>query len=243
MSVLEDIGLTKREIQVYEEVLRRGETKIGALFDDLHMHSQIIYRVIKSLMDKGLLTEFYRRGRKHVRAESPNKLIQMEEKRLAQLTAFVPSLISLHKKGQYETIVRVEKGNDAIIRLRTKAIEVLKRGQTFYVIGGSTEHFYDIMGRELERIERLRVKKGIKRKIISYESQRGRTQIIEKKTPLVDLRYIEGEKISPASTVVFGDTVGLMIWTDEPVAITLQSKELADSYRDFFESLWKIAKP
>jgi len=242
MSILEDIGLTKRETQVYEEVLRRGEVKIGALFDDLHMHSQVIYRVIKSLLDKGLLTEFYRRGRKHVRAESPSKLIKMEEKRLARLEAYVPSLISLHTKGQYETIVRVEKGNDSIIRLRTKAIEVLKKGQTLYVIGGSTEHFYEVMGKQLEQTERLRIKKGIKRKIISYESQRERTQTMEKKTPLIELRYIEGEKISPASTVIFGDTVGLMIWAKEPVAITLQSKELADGYRDFFESLWKIAK-
>lgn len=243
MSVLEDVGLTKRETQVYEEVLRRGETKIGALFDDLHMHSQIIYRVIKSLIDKGLLTEFYRRGRKHVRAESPSTLIKMEEKRLARLEAYVPSLISLHKKGQFETIVRVEKGNDAIIRLRTKAIEVLKKGQTYYVIGGSTEHFYEVMGKELERIEVLRAKKGVKRRVISYESQRTRMSALERRTTLRALRFIDGDKTSPASTVIFSDTVGLMIWTDEPIAISLQSKELADSYRDFFESLWKIAKP
>lgn len=44
------------------------------------------------------------------------------------------------------------------------------------------------------------------------------------------------------STVIYGDTVGLMIWSEEPITISLESKELADSYQDFFASLLKISK-
>lgn len=78
--------------------------------------------------------------------------------------------------------------------------------------------------------------------MISYESQRERMAKVDTEKSATEFRFIEGDKSSPASTVIFGDTVGLMIWSEEPIAITLESKELADSYRDFFESLWKISK-
>jgi sugar-specific transcriptional regulator TrmB len=242
MSILEDIGLTKRESEIYQEVLRRGEVKIGTLLVSLKMHPQVIYRAIEGLSEKGLVSEFYRRGRKHVRASSPNRLLKLEEKRFSRLEEYLPSLIAMHKRGQKETIVRVEKGAEAIVRMRVGVVDTLKKGDVYYLIGGSTERFYDVMGKELERTEERRVKKRIKRKIISYESQRSRMQTIDKEKSFTDFRFIDGDKTSPASTAIFGDTVGLMIWSEEPIAITLQSKELADSYRDFFESLWKIAK-
>lgn len=242
MAILEDIGLTKRESDIYQEILRHGEVKIGVLLTSLHAHPQVIYRTIKGLADKGLVTEFYRRGRKHVRAEPPEKLLKMEEKRLVRLEEYLPSLISMHERGQKETIVRVEKGNEAVVRLRTGAIEKLNKGEVFYLIGGSGQRFYGAMGKEFDRIEAKRIKKGVRRKVISFESERTITDTREKAKPLTAFRYIAGGNASPASTAIFGNTVGLMIWTEEPIAISLESEELADSYRDFFETLWKTAK-
>jgi sugar-specific transcriptional regulator TrmB len=242
MSILEDIGLTQRESEIYQEVLRRGEVKIGSLLVALKMHPQVIYRSIEGLISKGLITEFYRRGRKHVRAESPHTLLKIEEHRMSRLEELMPTLISMQKKGKEQTIVRVEKGNEAIIKLRTSAVEKLKKGQTYYVIGGSSERFYSAMGSTLARIEAKRVEKGVLRKMISYESQRGPMKTLDKERRLTDFRFILGGKTSPASTLIYGNTVGLFIWADEPIAITLESRELADSYRDFFEALWKVAK-
>jgi len=242
MSILEDIGLTKRESQIYEEILSKGEVKVGILLSSLKMHPQVIYRAIKSLVEKGLVNEFDRRGRKHVRAESPSKLLKIEEKRLSRLEQYLPSLLAMHKRGAKETVVRVEKGDEAIIRLRGDAVDQLKPGQIYYVIGGSSERFYTTMGKSRQNIESKRIKTGIMRRMISYESQRARLKKIDPEKSFTEFRFIEGDKSSPASTVIFGDTVGLMIWTDEPIAITLRSQELADSYRDFFKSLWKISK-
>ncbi len=242
MSILNEIGLTPRESELYQQILKRGEVKVGVLLTTIKAHPQVIYRAVDGLTEKGLATQFYRRGRKFVKAESPEKLLKIEEKRLDRLEKVLPTLLSLQKQGKKETIVRVEKGNEAIIRLRSDAVDRLKKGDVYYLIGGSTEHFYQVMGKELGRIEAKRVKKGIKRKLISYESQRARIKALDKEKAFTEFRFIEGDKSSPASTAIFGDMVGLMIWTEEPIAITLESRELADSYRDFFNSLWKIAR-
>jgi hypothetical protein len=34
-----------------------------------------------------------------------------------------------------------------------------------------------------------------------------------------------------------------MVWTEEPFLFLIQSKEVADSYKKFFEEMWKQAKP
>jgi len=242
MSILNEIGLTPRESEIYQTILKSGELKVGVLLGSIKAHPQVIYRAVDGLTEKGLATQFYRRGRKFVRAESPEKLLKIEEKRLERLESVLPTLISLQQKPKEETIVRVEKGNEAIIRLRESAVDKLKKGDVYYLIGGSTERFYSAVGKELARIEAKRVKKKIKRKLLSYESQRTRIKQIDPEKKFTEFKFIEGEKTSPASTAIYGDTVGLMIWADEPIAITLESHELANSYRDFFDSLWRIAR-
>src|SRR3990170_6766171 len=100
MSILNEIGLTPRESEIYQTILKSGELKVGVLLGSIKAHPQVIYRAVDGLTEKGLATQFYRRGRKFVRAESPEKLLKIEEKRLERLEHVLPTLISLQKKAK-----------------------------------------------------------------------------------------------------------------------------------------------
>ena len=144
--ILENIGLTAREAEVYEALLRRGESLMRHLLLETGAHPQVVYRVVESLIKKGLATEVLRRGRKYIRAESPRVLERLEEKRLKEIRQTLPDLLEL-QAAPPDSIVRVEKGNDAVYDLRARGIEELPKGETYYVIGGSGDRFYEILGR------------------------------------------------------------------------------------------------
>jgi len=36
--------------------------------------------------------------------------------------------------------------------------------------------------------------------------------------------------------------VAIQIWLPDPIVITIESPEVAQSYKDYFDSLWKTAK-
>ncbi len=49
--------------------------------------------------------------------------------------------------------------------------------------------------------------------------------------------------MAATSTNVFRTTVAIFVWTAEPIAIVVESPEVAESYRHYFTALWKVAKP
>ena len=45
-----------------------------------------------------------------------------------------------------------------------------------------------------------------------------------------------------APATIYSDKVVITVWSKEPYAFLIRSKEVARSYRSYFELLWKVAK-
>ena len=59
-----------------------------------------------------------------------------------------------------------------------------------------------------------------------------------------ETKFLPEELESPAVINVYGERVVNVLWKkDYPLCFMLINKEIADSYRKYFEYLWKIAKP
>jgi hypothetical protein len=56
-------------------------------------------------------------------------------------------------------------------------------------------------------------------------------------------KFIEGDLNLPTSTDIYKDKVIIFILSKEsPMALMIHNKAVADSFREYFNSLWKIAK-
>lgn len=242
MKILEEIGLTKKESEVYRILLRLGTSPISKVLAATGSHPQIVYRVIDSLEKKGLLIVTTRKNRKYVRAEDPKALELIEKKRLENLLKALPELSALQKTPA-DALIRVARGNEAVRSLRMRGIEELPIGGTYQVIGASGNRYYEVMADFLKEYERKRVKKRIWMKLIAFKDQK---PLIEKQ-PFArqynDFRYVSEEYSVFSSTNIFNDTVAILIWSADPIVITIESAEVADSYRQYFSSLWKHATP
>lgn len=239
MDILREIGLTEREAQVYETLLRLGESPISSLLKATGSHPQVVYRVLDSLVKKGLVLEIKRKNRKFVKAESPSHLEKIEEQRLEKLRKALPDLTALQAPSK-EANVRVAKGEEAVRALRVRGIEELSRGETYYILGASGDRFYSIMGERYAEVERKRIRKKIIKRLISFTSQR----ILftkDKFRELTEFRYLPKDFPISSSTNIFKDTVAIIIWDTDPIVITVESKAIAESYRQYFNTLWEIA--
>lgn len=243
MKILEEIGLTKKESQVYTTLLRLGNSPISKLLKSTGSHPQVIYRVIDALEKKNLVTITNRKNRKYVRAEDPKNLEIMEKKKLEALRAALPELTALQKTPA-DALIRVARGSEAVRSLRMRALNELNKGGTYQVIGASGNRYYEVVGEKfLKEFEQKRIKKRIWMKLIAFRSQK---EMIEGQNTIpqyVDFRYLSEEFTVFSSTNIFNDTVAILIWSADPIVITIESAEVADSYRQYFTSLWKHASP
>ena len=55
-------------------------------------------------------------------------------------------------------------------------------------------------------------------------------------------KYLPRMKNSPVSTNICGDEIVFILWSDSPYIIKIKNNEIADSYKNYFDLLWKIAK-
>lgn len=63
-----------------------------------------------------------------------------------------------------------------------------------------------------------------------------------KSLKLINYKLMPIEVELPTATVICGNKVFLQSWTKEPFAVVIESKEMADNQKKYFEALWKIAK-
>ncbi len=46
----------------------------------------------------------------------------------------------------------------------------------------------------------------------------------------------------PPNTMVLNDKVAVISWKEEPTGILIKSKDIAEKYTSFFDTMWKLAK-
>lgn len=240
MKILEEVGLTKKEAEVYQTLLSLGESPVHSLIKATGSHPQVVYRAIDSLKDKGLLLITKKKHKTYVEAENPRVLQKMQEEKVQRLKNALPELLSLTKPGK-ESLVRVSKGEEAIRAFRTNAISSLKRNDTLYIIGGSGDRFYDIMGKRHAEIEEKRIKKHVHKKLISFSNEKDKF-MKDQFRQFSEFRYLPHHFPVTTSTNIFHNTVGIIIWASEPILITIENEEVAKSYREYFDQLWQICK-
>ncbi len=239
---LRQIGLSQKEAEVYETLLKIGESPVADLIKATNDHPQIIYRALDGLNAIGLIITTYRRHRRYVRAEDPKVLEKIEESKLKEIRKIIPDLAALQKNSS-DAIVRISKGNEALRSLRIRAYDELAKDEVYYVIGASGDRYYEIMGDLQTENERKRIKKGVIKRMISFKSQKELLEQQNKYSHLTEYRYLAEEFSVPSTTIIFNETAAIIIWNPEPIVITIESPEVAESYRHYFESLWQIAKP
>ncbi len=240
MKILEEIGLTKTESIIYERLLQLGECPIGILQKSLNSHPQVVYRTIDNLIKKGLVISINKKNKKYISAEHPRKLEQIEKEKVARLKSYIPELEKLMTPPK-NILVKTSVGIEAIQTFRRIAINELKRNETLMIIGGSGDRFYSTMGSKYDEIETKRIKKKIHKKLIAFSSERDKLRN-DKYRQFSEFRFFNSYHPTTSSINIFGNNVGIIIWSTEPILIHIKNEEVAISYKNYFNEIWSSTK-
>ena len=243
-TLLEELGLTKNEIKVYLALLELGSTAAGPLIKKVGMHRAAVYDIIDLLTGKGLVSYVIKANRKYFEAQDPDRLLEYLESKKQdlidkeeKLKQFLPELQlkrKLSKEEQEGTIYKSKKGLKSIFE------DILKEGKPWFVFG-ATGKFRELFHAYFIHFHERRTKSKIPLKIIFKEVVRKQKR--EEELKLCQIKYLPKSYLSPSTTYIYGDKVAIINWSSDPIAFLMRSKQVADSYRSFFDILWKTATP
>ena len=243
-DILADVGLTKSEIAVYFALLDLGSSTTGPIIKKAGIASGKAYIVLDKLVLKGLVTYAIRSGTKYYHAKDPEMLLnylrekkEELERKEEKIKQIIPRLKKEYEKEKYNPIAEVYEGSKGLKTFYEFILKENKAGDTINILGVPRE-----ANEKLEPFllnwNKKRIELGIKLKII-YNHDCKEFGELREKMKLTEVRYMKQELETPAWIDVFKDYIATINVHGTPVCFLIKSKESAESYKKYFDILWK----
>ena len=240
IGALREAGLSDAESSVYLALLEAGQTGAGSIIRKTGLHRATTYQVLQRLMEKGLVSSVVGKGMRYFSAASPRRLMDVLREREERLRQAMPGLEALSGEGGGRQEITVYSGVRGIRSALDGMLEEMGRGGTYYDFGVSGL-FRKVLGPYFQVWQAEKRKRKITAYVIFNESLRGDKTFFREYYGRA--RFNPKEYSSLTDTMIYKDTVILLIWTAKPpVAIVIKNKVNAQSYLNQFRLMWKNAK-
>ncbi|MBI4141173.1 hypothetical protein HY485_05030, partial [Candidatus Woesearchaeota archaeon] len=128
------------------------------------------------------------------------------------------------------------KGYKGLKTIFQDIIDSVKPNNEYYVMG-SEGKFSEIMPFYAPLFRKLKEKNHIQTKMLIRESRQQTS-----KGKLTEYRKIPSNIVSPATINIYAGKVAIFIWEDTPEAILIENKDVSQTFKNYFEFMWKNAK-
>jgi len=231
-KTLEKLGLEQKEAKIYLSLLKLNQATATKISEETRIERTLCYSIINKLIDKGLVSYIIQNNVKYFKPAPPEKLMQDLKEKEQELKQIMPQLVGLSRLKKEKAKAEIYLGKDG---MKTILKDIIKEKKDYIVFGeeGRFQETLPIYSKQfMKRIE----EENIKERVLVKEGKK----VIKSKNSM--FKYIPNEYFSPTSTVVYGKKVAIVIWSEPFLTILVENKEVADSYRSYFEMLWKIAR-
>lgn len=240
---LEEIGLTEGENKVYLSLLKLGLSTIGIIIKEAQVSNSKIYDILDRLNKKGLVGISSINNVRHFEAKDPSlisDLISKKEENIQKLKLGIPRLQEMYKYAEPVQEAEILQGIKGIKTFTEMILSKLEKGDIFYILGAPSEA-NELLGAYFQEWHERRVKKGVYCKVLYNQDSKNWAKI-RQKTPLTEIKFLPENVKTPALIDIGKDYVTTILFGERPLCIVIKNKKISESYRSYFDLLWKIAK-
>jgi len=231
------LGLTDQEIKIYNVLLQSGSSLAGDITQRSGVHRRNVYDCLERLIQKGLVGYILENNRKRYSVTNPRHILERRAKEESAWQEIMPELLAAYQSHDERKETIFYRGVSGIRMVMEDQLDV---GQEVLVlattvdVGTVLRHFF--LGYQSAR----KARKIPTRMLFDVAAKRSGKKIAA--LPLCKARYMKSLNTSAMSQYIYGDNVAIVVWNEEPVAILIRQKEIAQGFRESFELLWRLAK-
>ena len=227
---LKEAGLTGNEAKVYLELLRNGSLSANQLAKNLGIDRTLTYTILSHIIEKGQANCVIKESKKLFQATNPENLLNAVKEKEIVIKELISELRKIKTRKQEETEINVYEGKEGI-RVLIKELQKIGSFDTF----GATGRAYNLLF-EAAPIAKQAEKRQAQVRLITNKKYKGEEFI---KYKFLKVKFIDIE--SEATTCIFKDKISIHLIKGKPVVIIIKNKDIANSYRNYFNYLWKRA--
>jgi sugar-specific transcriptional regulator TrmB len=233
-QILEDIGFTNAEAKVYITLLELGLSTAGPIIEKSELQSSVVHATLNKLIKKGFVSFVKEGQRNHYQATDPTQISRYIDEKKKEYDKFLPELLTKQKFAKEKSEVTTYRGIKGIKELLNILLE--SGGKEHHTFGSSKDSL--MLGETFWiNYHNKRSDKGIKAKLLFNESLRKWTKI--NTYPKAEYKFTETNFEPLTETIIRNDKIGVILWTEIPLGILIDSKVAAGSYEKFWNKMWK----
>lgn len=243
---LRSIGLTDGEAKAYLALLKLGISTVGPVVKESGISYSKIYEVLGRLLDKGLISYGTKEKTKYFQAVAPNRLTEFLEKKeneikrnkevLKQILPNLEKVMGRYPKEEASVFI----GTKGLKTAYELLLENHTKGEFLLFFMVYEKEYVQVLSsfykQEFHYFKKLNLKlKGIT--TLDFK----RSDYFEKPPSFIKQRYVDFPL--PSMIDIYKDKVLFTAWREKPISYLINSKEIAENFRKYFEGVWRIAKP
>lgn len=237
INQLRNAGLTENESKLYFTLLEFGPSAAGLISRKSGLHRRVVYDTTERLIKKGLIGYISKNNKKLFQAANPTRFLEMIKEKETSISDILPEMLQFYTSTKDKEETNFYKGKQGLKTVFEEQLEEAK-GKEILIIS-PFPLAYDILPFYFKWFDKARAKNKTKVRIIFHKTNDDKIKPI----PLSEIKFLPEKYASPMAINIYADKVAIIMWSKEnPFAVIIKQKEIAEGYRHYFELMWKIAK-
>ncbi|HLC58208.1 MAG TPA: helix-turn-helix domain-containing protein [Candidatus Nanoarchaeia archaeon] len=239
LAFIRELGLTKTESKVYLTLLESGESLSGTVASRTGVYRKNVYDALEVLSKKGFTASKMQQGKRYWIAMPPSRIQSLLKEKLDFFNTILPELTARYNEKKPHQTIEVYQGIEGIKSFNNL---ILREGNEVCIIGATGNIFNRFKYSIPTYLEEAKQKKMQAYILIASDfNQEGIKKFKSHKK--ASCRILPKDFTTPTQIYLFGEYSGILIWSEEPLAIAIKSKEIHKGFKTYFDFLWKLSKP
>ncbi len=234
-------GLDEKDARVYLALLTSGPSPVRKIAGVADINRGTTHTVLRSLIDRGLVSYYHKQKRQYFVAESPEKIVILFQDSLSamqanyqELQAQLPKLNALRSDGVPKTAVRSYEGRQGIRLILEDVLDIVgAQEKKLYRVYSSVE-IRDSLYHSFPSFTQERIRRGISVNVIAVGAG-GEYQ------DLSERRWLPTDQGTPTYRILYADTVVTISQNqqdDELHAFVIKDDAIYRTEAIIFDHLW-----
>lgn len=230
-------GLTENEAKIYMTLLEFGPSQAGLISRKSGLHRRVVYDTAEMLIKKGLIGYIKKNNKKLFQASSPNRILEIIKEKENSIRDILPQMLQFYSQTKEKEETNFYKGKNGLKTVFEEQLDLPKKSEILII--GPSSMAYNILPFYFKWYDKRRIEKQIRSRIIFHKTANDNLP----KIPLSEIKFLPEKYSSPMAINIYQDKVAIIMWSKEnPLAIVIKQREIAEGYRKYFELMWRIAR-
>ena len=233
---LSKLGFSPSEIKIYLHLIKNGSSYPNKISAETKLNRTNVYEALYRLVSKGVTSFITKNKVKWFEAKSPDSLLSLIKEKEEDFKTTKTSILEDIKKLNY--IKSDKKPLEATIFSGKKGLrmifeDILETRKSISLIAAQLQ-FKDFFGPYFELWHKERIARRISQRTIF--SKKFKEKLENRK--FLEYKFVDNKYTNPTTTIIYADNCIFIQWSEEPIAVKINNKEIAQSHLNYFDLLW-----